>query len=769
MNSNFMIFFAEGGGNGLYNIENDINSNNPPNTPTDPSPEDNSYGVDTTVELSVYVSDPDGDELDVQFFDASDDSEIGTKAGVDNGTCSIEWSSRSDNTRYNWYVIVNDGENSVESTTWTFSTADIDYIKITDSAGGDEIKNKEVSAGYEKWVYCSAYNQDAGYIGTTEADWSAEGGSSILYYDYKTDYNFINVGDTPGNVWLNATHDALMDNVVFTVKEPTIDYIEIVNQPNKGSNTIDDVSLSIDSNLTGYSAGFNNSVGYLEDVNTNWTVIDDDTVASTNPHTGNYSTLETGNKPGSLTWKSEYDDSIVDSVKVDVYDHTPPKLKDLTKNKTPTTGDSFSFSANVSDNSEVNDVFVNYQFDNGTFYNNSMSKGTEKWKHNITLPTSSESLTYYFAANDSSDNWNSTSKVTLDVDDNDPPSVVDTTTGKPDTDSIFNTTADASDNRGVQEVIIKYTISTTDDKIHKNRTMNPSYWKEIYIPHDAIKLSYYILAKDKVGNSAATSTNIISVNDTEKPYIIDTTTEKPTTGNNFHITADIYDNIDVSDAFVNYTIKSLSGFVKTKRVRMYSGYYTDVSIWPNATHFSYLISAVDTSNNWEVSSNNQLNVTDDDSPTILDHSPSIGTTGEKYTFNASVSDNIFVENVFINYWTDTTVLKNKSMERKVNDSYKLTISIPNNCTTLYYNILAVDNSSNWAKTGEISSEIEDDSPPIINITTEDTPTTGDYFNISANISDNIEVKSAWLEFDIIDKDGENVSNNLTMNESPWYR
>ncbi len=767
LNSNFVIFFAEGAGGGFENLEGDINANNPPNTPTDPSPEDNSYGVSTTAQLSVYVSDPDGDELDVTFYDASDDSPISVDTVDGNGTSTVEWSGLSDNTRYNWYVIVTDGSKFVDSSTWTFSTASIDYIKITGSSGGDELQDKEVSAGYEKRVYCSAYNQDDGYIGTTWADWSAEGGSSSLYYNYKSNDNFIDVGDIPGDVWLNATHDTMKDNVVFTVKEPTIDYIEIVNQSDKGSTTIDDVSLPIDSHITGYSAGFNNSVGYLEDVKANWTVTNDGTSASTDPLTADHSVLDTGKKPGSLTWKADYD-GIIDLVKVDVYDNTPPQLKDLTKYKTPTTGDSFTFSVNVSDNSEINNVFLNYQFDSGTFYNKSMSKGTDSWEHTVTIPRSSESLTYYFTANDLANNWNSTSQTNLDVDDNDPPSVVDTTTGIPDTDTVFNITVDASDNREVQEVILKYTISTIEDKIQKNSTMNPSYWKKIYIPNDATELSYYILAIDETGNSGSTSTKIISVNDTEKPSIVDTTTETPTTGDLFSITAEIEDNIDISDAFLNYSIKSLSGYVETHRVRMHTGYYKDISIWKNATHFSYRISAVDTSNNWEWNSRKELTVIDNDSPTIIDRSKAIGTTGEEYIFNASVSDNILVENVFINYWTDTTILNNVSMEEDINDIYKFTISLPNDSTTLYYNILAVDNSSNWAKTGEISSDIKDDQSPMINITTEEIPTTGDQFNITANISDNIEVKRAWLEFDITSKDGDHYHDNLTLNESTYY-
>jgi len=94
-----------------------------PSAPTNPLPTDGFTGVSTTLILRVDVSDLDGDVMTVRFYDASDDSLIGTDMEVINGTsASITWSGLSYGTIYSWYVIVDDGKNTTQSITWTFET-----------------------------------------------------------------------------------------------------------------------------------------------------------------------------------------------------------------------------------------------------------------------------------------------------------------------------------------------------------------------------------------------------------------------------------------------------------------------------------------------------------------------------------------------------------------------------------------------------------------------------------------------------------------------
>jgi hypothetical protein len=77
------------------------------------------------VQLNISVSDADfstsqGDSVDVTFYDASDDSEIGTDTLTANGTATTSWSNvvGGDN---DWYAVAADSYgNSVQSQTFTF-------------------------------------------------------------------------------------------------------------------------------------------------------------------------------------------------------------------------------------------------------------------------------------------------------------------------------------------------------------------------------------------------------------------------------------------------------------------------------------------------------------------------------------------------------------------------------------------------------------------------------------------------------------------------
>lgn len=98
-------------------------SNQPPYEPMNPSPVDGATDVNLSPLLNVTVSDPDGDIMDVFFYNASDNLLIGTNNGVlSGGIASISWNSLQYSTLYQWYVIVNDSLLSNTSAIWSFTT-----------------------------------------------------------------------------------------------------------------------------------------------------------------------------------------------------------------------------------------------------------------------------------------------------------------------------------------------------------------------------------------------------------------------------------------------------------------------------------------------------------------------------------------------------------------------------------------------------------------------------------------------------------------------
>ncbi|MGM0509591.1 MAG: CARDB domain-containing protein [Thermoplasmatota archaeon] len=99
-----------------------VPGNTPPLKPFNPSPENGATDVNTNPTLTVNVSDPDGDSMNVRFYNASDNSLIDSNSGVTNGTTSVTWNGLAYGYPYEWYAEASDGYRTNTSTTWSFTT-----------------------------------------------------------------------------------------------------------------------------------------------------------------------------------------------------------------------------------------------------------------------------------------------------------------------------------------------------------------------------------------------------------------------------------------------------------------------------------------------------------------------------------------------------------------------------------------------------------------------------------------------------------------------
>ncbi|MCD6448621.1 MAG: right-handed parallel beta-helix repeat-containing protein, partial [Thermoplasmata archaeon] len=96
---------------------------NTPPTISNPHPVNGSVDIAINPTLAVDVDDVDGDTLTVTFYDASDDSVIGTVENVSpGGRANIEWPNLQYSTTYSWYVKVSDGIATITSPIWSFTT-----------------------------------------------------------------------------------------------------------------------------------------------------------------------------------------------------------------------------------------------------------------------------------------------------------------------------------------------------------------------------------------------------------------------------------------------------------------------------------------------------------------------------------------------------------------------------------------------------------------------------------------------------------------------
>jgi hypothetical protein len=96
--------------------------NHGPDPPSNPRPPDGAWEVGTDPDLCVDVSDPDGDTMNVTFYDMMD-VPIATATQVPSGgTACVQWNGLSPNAPYAWSAEADDGDKSTKSSQWSFNT-----------------------------------------------------------------------------------------------------------------------------------------------------------------------------------------------------------------------------------------------------------------------------------------------------------------------------------------------------------------------------------------------------------------------------------------------------------------------------------------------------------------------------------------------------------------------------------------------------------------------------------------------------------------------
>ncbi len=99
--------------------------NEPPYQPSDPNPEDGSTEIPTNAVISVYVSDPEGNTMDISFYNAVTQELIDTAYNAPSFTRThVTWKNLSINTTYFWYTIADDGTYTNQSDTWKFTVGE---------------------------------------------------------------------------------------------------------------------------------------------------------------------------------------------------------------------------------------------------------------------------------------------------------------------------------------------------------------------------------------------------------------------------------------------------------------------------------------------------------------------------------------------------------------------------------------------------------------------------------------------------------------------
>ncbi|MGA1821037.1 MAG: hypothetical protein ACMUIG_00760 [Thermoplasmatota archaeon] len=124
------------------------------------------------------------------------------------------------------------------------------------------------------------------------------------------------------------------------------------------------------------------------------------------------------------------------------------------------------------------------------------------------------------------------------------------------------------------------------------------------------------------------------------------------------------------------------------------------------------------------------------------------TTGEQFSLRAAVTDPDGVVNVSAEYWFGTGARTNSSMSPLPNNQYSLWISIPSGSVEpLHYIFHANDSLGNWNRSSESVVSVTDNDDPVFGSDYSDTdPSTGDDLDLLVEITDNIGVTAAAVEY-----------------------
>jgi len=284
----------------------------------------------------------------------------------------------------------------------------------------------------------------------------------------------------------------------------------------------------------------------------------------------------------------------------------------------------------------------------------------------------------------------------------------------------------------------------------------------------------YVISLDKADSLTDPSTYYIhemSADVLEPELVSDDTPTGATTGDPFGFSIAARDNVGVVTAWIDYwtnldstqldiTLTLASGTAVNGR---WTG---EITIPSNVNLLYYEIYLKDGNTLMFISPAKTVPVTDNDLPVFgTDTSPTAGTTGDPFDFSVSVSDNIGVSEVHVEYWYGGGTHTNRTLTGT--DTYHLEITIPSTSTdSLNYFFSAVDAAGSWAWLPEMTVPIKDNDLPSIDIgVVPDEGTTGEKVEFHPDITDNIAVANAYVEYWF----GEGGHFNVTLASADDYK
>ncbi len=438
-------------------------------------------------------------------------------------------------------------------------------------------------------------------------------------------------------------------------------------------------------------------------------------------------------------------------------------------NSSLSTGELAVFSANITDNIEVDDVLFDFSLNDGPRKNYTVNnRSGDSWSINYTLPANSVSIDYRFWSNDTADNWAASENTTKQVTDNDDPQFgtlwnSTLTTGD---EAVFS--ANITDNVGLESVKLDFTINGNEHYNWSVSNQSGNSWKiNVTMPVYAMTMDYYFWAKDSWNNAVITANQSYNVTDNDSPEFGAQWNSPLVTGDDTLFSANITDNIDIDTVLFDFTINGADHFNWSVTNQSGNSWEITITVPEDAHDVVYRFWANDSADNWGNSSNNTVVVGDDMEPVFGDRYHSPLTTGDLAFFSANVTDNIAVTDVKFDFTINDEFRYNWTVSNRSGNSWNIQMVIPANASSMKYYFWASDASGNWAKTGNETRTITDNDAPMYGELWYHNIEAGEEAHFSANITDNIGITEVKFNFTVNDADSYSWAVNNQSGDS-WH-
>lgn len=429
------------------------------------------------------------------------------------------------------------------------------------------------------------------------------------------------------------------------------------------------------------------------------------------------------------------------------------KSPEIIEDRTPNvgyTGDLLKFIVDVKDDYIVMDVYLIIRLNGTTVFNGSMDEEShEVWSYSFFVPDLLLPMDYQITAYDHMLNLNRTNYKAIQIIDNDKP-IIDVlqqqdyaTTG-----DVFEIKCKLYDNikivsasfeaRGIEHQYVYDQMEYQGNRLWVGRLTLSS--------NNLNDFEYSINATDGT-NYNKTEWIPISVIDNDSPtLILDHSDLYARNGMSFSLDFEIKDNIAIDESWCWIFIDENSFHNITLFNDVESFYSNTFTIPIAANTLEYSVFSIDFSNNLLEVNSTKIVIKDAITPTLIrDDSSPIGYTGDPYTFNIVVEDNIGVKSVVSTYWFGSGIPTEISLQRK--DTFTNEIIIPSNSLDpLHYQINMEDVNGNKISSDTITVDIVDnDKPEFIDISYKDEIGNGEMMEINLNITENIELVRVSIE------------------------